>query len=196
MALKGSCINLGLVLKIKVRRYWLRLESQSWMSRDLICSWRPCRYLVHGGMNSVVFPLLVAVSALQVFSPELKPLLRALERARYVVFVASPPISGAYGITDPKRKLIWISPLAIEMGLGRAVLIHEAVHAAQACPKGKPSTIGWPVQMSYVVDREVSGLLYRGYAHGNHELEREAFAMQGHPQAIQMISKTLQKRCR
>ena len=153
MTLKSSCINLGLALKAKVFRYSLRLESKPWMCRDLICFWRLCRYLVLGGMNSVVFPLLVAVSALQGLSPELKPLLRALERARYVVFVAPPPISGAYGITDPRRKLIWVSPLAIEMGLGRAVLIHEAVHAAQACPKGKLSKIGWPVQMSYEIGR-------------------------------------------
>jgi hypothetical protein len=147
-------------------------------------------------MNAALLPMLMAVTAMQALPPELKPLLRALERARYAVFVAPPPIPGAYGTTDPKRKLIWVSPLAIEMGLARAVLIHEAVHAAQACPKGKLNPIGWPVQMSYVVDREVSGLLYRGYAHSKHELEREAFAMQGHPQAIPMITKALQQRCR
>ena len=141
-------------------------------------------------------PVLMALTAMQALPPELKPLLRALERARYAVFVAPPPIPGAYGSTDPKRRLIWVSPLAIEMGLARAALIHEAVHAAQACPKGKLTPIGWPIQLSTVVDREISGLLYRGYAHSKHELEREAFGMQGHPQAIPLIAKALQQRCR
>ncbi|MFM8545988.1 MAG: hypothetical protein ACKOAP_13555 [Vulcanococcus sp.] len=147
-------------------------------------------------MSALTLPMLLAVTALQALPPELKPLLRALERARYAVFVAPPPIPGAYGSTDPKRKLIWVSPLAIEMGLARAALIHEAVHAAQACPKGKLTPIGWPTRLSTVVDREISGLLYRGYAHSKHELEREAFGMQGHPQAIPLIVKALKQRCR
>lgn len=146
-------------------------------------------------MNALLLPLL-ALTALQALPPELKPLLRALERARYAVFVAPPPIPGAYGSTDPKRKLIWVSPLAIEMGLARAALIHEAVHAAQACPKGKLTPIGWTIPLSFVVEREISGLLYRGYAHSKHELEREAFGMQGHPQAIPMVVKALNQRCR
>jgi hypothetical protein len=47
-----------------------------------------------------------------------------------------------------------------------------------------------------VVDREISGLLYRGYAHSKHEVEREAFAMQGQPQAISQVIAALRQRCR
>ncbi|NDC16228.1 MAG: hypothetical protein EBZ76_13990, partial [Synechococcaceae bacterium WB9_2_170] len=83
-------------------------------------------------MNATLLPMLMAVTAMQALPPELKPLVRALERARYAVFVAPPPIPGAYGATDPKRRMIWVSPLAIEMGIARQVLVHEAVHAAQA----------------------------------------------------------------
>ena len=84
-------------------------------------------------MNGRVWRLLLAVSRLQALPPEVKPLLRDLERARYAVFLAPPPIPGAYGSTDPKRKLIWVSPLAIEMGLARAVLIHEAIGDQLTC---------------------------------------------------------------
>ena len=127
---------------------------------------------------------------------ELRPLLKALERARYAVFLAPPPIPGAYGATDARRRLIWLAPIAIELGIARQALLHEAVHAAQACPKGKLTPIGWPLRMDPVVDREVSGLLYRGYAHNKHELEREAFAMQGQPQAMALVIQALAQRCR
>ena len=47
-------------------------------------------------MNAALFPMLVAVTALQALPPELKPLLRALERARYAVFLAPPQIGRAH----------------------------------------------------------------------------------------------------
>ena len=128
--------------------------------------------------------------------PELKPLLLALERARYAVFLAPPPMAGAYGATDPKRRLIWLAPIAIELGIGRQALIHEAVHAAQACPKGKLTPIGWHLAVQSTVDHEISGVLYRGYAHSKYELEREAFMMQGQPQAIDQVVQALRQRCR
>jgi hypothetical protein len=148
-------------------------------------------------MNAALLPMLVAVTALQALPPELKPLLRALERARYAVFLAPPPIPGAYGATDPKRRMIWVAPLSIDLGIARQVLIHEAVHAAQACPKGKLTPIGWGgLTLQTSVDREISGLLYRGYAHSKHDVEREAFAMQGQPQAMAQVIAALRQRCR
>lgn len=126
---------------------------------------------------------------------DLQPLVRALEKARYAVFLAPPPIPGAYGATDPKRRLIWLAPITLDLGIARQTLVHEAVHAAQACPKGRLRAIGWQVPVLPTVDREISGLLYRGYAHGKHEVEREAFAMQGQPQAIGMVIAALRQRC-
>jgi hypothetical protein len=55
--------------------------------------------------------------------------------------------------------------------------------------------IGWPTTMVKSVDREVAGLLYRNYPHAKHEVEREAFAMQGNPSAIQLVSKALLDNC-
>jgi hypothetical protein len=128
--------------------------------------------------------------------PETKPVLKALERARYAVFLAPPPIQGAYGATDVKRRLIWVAPIAIELGIARQVLLHEAVHAAQGCPKGKLTPLGWSINVDHVVDREISALLFRGYAHGKHDVEREAFMAQGHPRAIPMVVEALRQRCR
>jgi len=128
--------------------------------------------------------------------PELQPLLRALERARYAVFWAPPPIPGAYGATDVKRRMIWVSPLTIDLGIARQVLLHEAVHAAQGCPRGRLAPLGWRLQPDPVVEREISGLLYRGYAHSKHEVEREAFFAQGHPKAMGMVLQALRQRCR
>ena len=148
-------------------------------------------------MNAALFPMLVAVTAMQALPPDLQPLLRALERARYAVFLAPPPTPGAYGATDPKRRMIWIAPISIDLGIARPVLIHEAVHAAQACPKGKLTPIGWGgLTLQTSVDREISGLLYRGYAHSKHDVEREAFAMQGQPQAMAQVIAALRQRCR
>jgi hypothetical protein len=134
--------------------------------------------------------------ALDRLPADLQPLVRALEKARYAVFLAPPPIPGAYGATDPNRRLIWLAPITLDLGIARQTLIHEAVHAAQACPKGKLRAIGWQVPLEATVEREISGLLYRGYAHGKHEVEREAFAMQGQPQAIGKVISALRQRCR
>ena len=147
-------------------------------------------------MTAFTLPMLLALTALQALPPELKPLLQALERARYAVFLAPPPIPGAYGATDPKRRMIWLSPIAIDLGIARPALIHEAVHAAQACPRGKLNPIGWSIPVDPMIERQINGLLYLGYAHGKHDVEREAFAMQGHPQAIAMVSQALARRCR
>ena len=86
--------------------------------------------------------------------------------------------------------------ISIELGLVRAALIHEAVHAAQGCPKGRLKPIGWKVDLDRSIELEISGLLYRGYPRGSFEVEREAFSMQSHPRAIPMLVTALERRCR
>ena len=127
---------------------------------------------------------------------EVRPLLQALRQAGYKLFLSKPPIPGAYGATNARKKLIWLAPITIDLGIARQALIHEAVHAAQGCPKGKLRPIGWTLPMERVVDREVSGVLYRNYPHAKHDVEREAFAMQGHPRAFEMVAAALKQRCR
>jgi hypothetical protein len=127
---------------------------------------------------------------------ELGPLLTALEAARYAVFFAPPPIRSAYGATDPRRRLIWLAPVAVELGIARQALIHEAVHAAQACPGGQLRPIGWNIKLEPMIAQEINTLIKRGYPRSMYEVEREAFALQSHPQAIPMLVKALRQRCR
>jgi len=137
-----------------------------------------------------------AKTAAPAFPAELQPLLAALKRARYEVKLEQPPQQGAYGLTDSRKRRIWIAPISIELGIVRATLIHEAVHAAQGCPKGRLKPIGWSVDLERTIELEISGLLYRGYPRGSFEIEREAFSMQSHPRAIPMLITALEQRCR
>jgi hypothetical protein len=127
---------------------------------------------------------------------DLLPLVKALQKAGYQMRFEKPPIQGAYGATNARKKIIWVDPITIDLGIGRQTLIHEAVHGAQGCPAGKLQTIGWKNEMVKSVDREVAGILYRNYSHAKFDVEREAFAMQGHPKAFELISAALKQRCR
>lgn len=127
---------------------------------------------------------------------DLLPLVKALRQAGYQVRFENPPIQGAYGATNARKRIIWVAPISVDLGIGRQTLIHEAVHGAQGCPTGKLQTIGWPTSMVNAVDREVAGILYRNYAHAKFDVEREAFAMQGNPKAFPLIISALKERCR
>ena len=138
----------------------------------------------------------VAHAAPPAIPAELQPLLDALRRARYRVIFEKPPLQGAYGLTDTRKRHIWIAPISIELGIMRATLIHEAVHAAQGCPKGRLKPIGWSIDLEHKIEREISGLLYMNYRTVSFEVEREAFSMQSHPRAIPMLIAALDQRCR
>lgn len=140
-------------------------------------------------------PLAAERSSLE-FPAELMPLVRNLRQAGYTVLFAKPPVQGAYGATNARKKMVWLAPITVELGIARQALIHEAVHAAQGCPKGKLMPIGWSYGLSSVVEREMKGVLYRNYPHAKHDVEREAFMMQGHPKAFELIAAALKQRCR
>lgn len=145
--------------------------------------------------GSALAMVLMAAGTAQAFPLELQPLVQALRRAGYDVRFAQPPVAGAYGATNARQKIIWLAPITVEMGIARQTLIHEAVHAAQACPSGRYEPIGWTVSLPQSVDRTIEGILYRKYPRQQFLVEREAFAMQSHPQAIAEISRALKQRC-
>lgn len=134
--------------------------------------------------------------AVPTWPAELLPLVKTLQQSGYQVRFEKPPVVGAYGATNVRKKIIWVAPITVDLGIARQTLIHEAVHAAQGCPKGKLELIGWNTGMEHAVDREVAGILYRNYAHSKFDVEREAFAMQGNPRAIEIVTASLKKRCR
>ena len=127
---------------------------------------------------------------------DLQPLLAALRRHRFSVQLAHPPIPRAYGMFDPARRTIWVSPLTIELGIARQTLLHEAAHAAQSCPDGVLRPIGWRLPISPMIEREISAITLINYGSSTRLLEREAFAVQGQPNAVAMILRALAQRCR
>ena len=153
-----------------------------------------CRLIGSLGALSLTLPS-GALAAPQ-WPADLLPLVKALQQAGYQVRFEKPPIQGAYGATNSRKKIIWVAPISVDLGIGRQTLIHEAVHGAQGCPTGKLQTIGWTTEMVNAVDREVAGILYRNYAHAKFDVEREAFAMQGNPKAFPLIIAALKERCR
>ena len=149
--------------------------------------------------SMLVYGCLTAIEAKSnqesAFPVDLVPLVNVLRDAGYTVHFSKPPLAGAYGATDARKKKIWLAPISVDMGIARQVLIHEAVHAAQACPNGIYEPIGWTVSLPKSVEVTIKEILYRKYRRKNIAVEKEAFYMQSHPQAFREISKALRERC-
>ena len=129
------------------------------------------------------------------FPQNLIPLVQILRDAGYKVNFSKPPIPGAYGATNARKKKIWIAPISVDMGIARQTLIHEAVHAAQGCPNGKYEPIGWNVSIPKNVETAIKQILYQKYARKDYAVEKEAFYMQNHTEAFKKISAALKQRC-
>ena len=126
---------------------------------------------------------------------DLNSLRKSLSEAGYEVRIQKPPMEGAYGLVNKKSKTIWIAPIAKEMGVFRTTFIHESVHAAQACKTGEFEPIGWNLEVDESVRVSIESILYRQYPSNKFDIEREAFLMQGQPDAITRIQKVLKENC-
>ena len=130
-----------------------------------------------------------------VLAEDLNSLRISLSEAGYDVRIQKPPMEGAYGLVNKKSKTIWIAPIAQEMGVFRTTFIHESVHAAQACKTGEFEPIGWNLEVDEAVRLSIESILYRKYPSNKFGIEREAFLMQGQPDAITRIQKVLKENC-
>ncbi len=126
---------------------------------------------------------------------DLNSLRKSLFEAGYDVRIQKPPMEGAYGLVNIKKKTIWIAPIAKEMGIFRTTFIHESVHAAQACKTGEFEPIGWNLEVDEAVRVLIESILYRQYPSNKFDIEREAFLMQGQPDAINRIQNVLKENC-
>ena len=106
-----------------------------------------------------------------------------------------PPIKGSYGLYETKTKTIWISPITKKLGIYENVLIHEAVHAAQSCPYGFLTKLGYSSKITTLQEELIKRKLLSHYKHENFLLEKEAFSMQVSPNSSQIIIKALNERC-
>ena len=130
-----------------------------------------------------------------VLAEDLNALRKSLSEAGYEVRIQKPPMEGAYGLVNKKSKTIWIAPISKEMGVFRTTFIHESVHAAQACKTGEFEPIGWNLEVDEAVRVSIESILYRRYPSNKFDIEREAFLMQGQPDAITRIQKVLKENC-
>ena len=127
---------------------------------------------------------------------DLQDLVRALRSIDYDVRFEKTPVRGKYGLTNAKKKTIWVAPITMEMGIFRKTLIHEAVHAVQSCRSDKFIPIGWELSVSPVIEQSIKSNLYLNYPRKSHKLEKEAFLMQAQDEPIPIILETLNKRCK
>lgn len=88
-----------------------------------------------------------------------------------------------------------ISPLVKDLGITRPVFLHEAVHAAQSCPSGQLTLLGIQRRVDPVVESRIRFILRNHYSQANAALEREAFLIQGLPDAENVIITALRSRC-
>lgn len=126
---------------------------------------------------------------------DLRPLATALQAHGFTVRIALPPRRGTYGQFDPRSRTLWISPLSFELGIGRQTFLHEAVHAVQSCPAGVVRPIGWTLPLDPAVERGIQAILFHDYP-TNRDVEREAFTVQGQPDAVPRLLQALRQRCR
>ena len=143
-------------------------------------------------------PMRAALALLLMILPaaaaDLEQLQRSLLHHGFTIDVRQPP-GQAYGRFIPTEKRLEISPLVRELGITRAVLLHEAVHAAQSCPNGALSLIGVQRKVDPAVVSRIRYLLHNHYKSNNTALEQEAFVIQSQPDAEQLIITALNQRC-
>ena len=153
--------------------------------------------------NQYLSTLLLGLIATSALAPkpltslpvDLHPLVHDLQAKGFTIKIALPPVRTSYGLYQRKSRTIWISPLTFPLGISRPTFLHETVHAIQSCPSGTLTLLGWTVSLNPVVEREISAILYRSYHHGNRALEREAFFIQGQPDAVPRLIQALKQRC-
>ncbi len=126
---------------------------------------------------------------------DLNELRLSLIEAGFKIRFEKPPMQGTYGLINIKKKVIWIAPITQQMGIFRATFLHEAIHAAQTCRTGSLQPIGWMPDVDEVIKIAIESILYRNYESEKFEIEREAFLMQGQPDAVPKIRRELKDHC-
>ena len=128
-------------------------------------------------------------------SKELIPLLDLLKKKGFKTKFEIPPKKGVYGLFHGKSKTLWISPITFELGIARQTILHEATHAAQSCPSGELTTIGFKLPLSPFIKNEIHVNLIKNYKTNQYLIEEEAFSLQGNKNGINLLMKALSQRC-
>ena len=126
---------------------------------------------------------------------DLSNLIKLLNKKGFKIKNELPPIKEAYGLFENSTKTIWISPITNKLGIYKNVLIHEAVHAAQSCPRGFLTKLNFPIKLNSSQEKIIKMKLVNHYNHRNFLLEKEAFSIQTLPNSVEIVSKEINKRC-
>ena len=145
-------------------------------------------------MTPIRAALALLLLALPAPAADLGELQRSLLRHGFTIEVRQPP-GQAYGRFIPAQRRLEISPLVRDLGITRAVILHEAVHAAQSCPDGTLTLIGVQRPVDPAVGSRIRYLLRNNYKPNRAALEQEAFMIQSQPDAEQLIITALNQRC-
>ncbi len=150
---------------------------------------------------SFLFLILIFLSNLAPIKSEEKNnlevvnLIKLLNKKGFKIKNDLPPKKRAYGLYENSTKTIWISPITKKLGIYENVLVHEAVHAAQSCPRGFLTKLNIPIKLNSSQEKIIKMKLVNHYNHENFLLEKEAFSIQILPNSVETISKEIKKRC-
>lgn len=124
--------------------------------------------------------------------PDFFELKNILEKYQFTVIIANPPQRSTYGLLDIKTHTIWINPIVFDLGIALPTIIHEATHAAQLC-SGKNEIRALNLSLS---PPNISRPFFTHYNHGlRRHLEAEAYAVQTHPDAYNLVLSLLNQHC-
>jgi hypothetical protein len=152
-------------------------------------------------VSSVVF-----ISQVPNAEPEFIQLKTQLESYGFQVKIAIPPefdlpkqgnglkptVIKPYGMLHPERKSIWINPIVFELGISKATLIHETVHAAQYCAgNGKIQAIALDLEPI----PQALPYFKRYFDTQRQDLEREAYTVQSQPNSYELARSLLDQHC-
>ena len=149
----------------------------------------------------------MAIAQLPEANPEFIQLKTQLESYGFQVNIDIPPnfnlpqqqidfqrrrVRKPYGVLNVKSKSIWINPIVFELGNSNAVLIHEAVHAAQYCAgDGNIQTIGLDLEPI-----PQARPFFKRYANVfSQAVEKEAYTVQTQSNSYELVQTLLEQYC-
>ncbi|MGK7894909.1 MAG: hypothetical protein AB4372_15145 [Xenococcus sp. (in: cyanobacteria)] len=106
-----------------------------------------------------------------------------------------PPINNSgfrpYGLMNSETKTIWINPVVFELGNAQAVLVHEAVHAAQTCAgDGQVSLLNLDLEPP-----QFTRPYFMRYHSYRREIEAQAYTVQVQPDSLEITIELLEQYC-
>jgi len=97
-----------------------------------------------------------------------------------------------YGALYSKSKSIWINPIVFDLGISRATLIHESVHAAQYCA-GNGNIQALDLDLEPIP--QALPFFKRYVNTQRQDLEREAYTVQTQSNSYELARSLLDRHC-